>query len=79
MDRFTQENIILNQKYATLYARNLVTPKYIEVVIIAIISSIAVLFNYLHLGTDSGLLYIAFLATAAMKVIPFVTKIITSF
>ncbi len=77
LGRFRQSNNAVNRSYATLYAENLVTPKYIEVVIVAIIGFIVLLYSAMPPGAQGDLLYISFLAAAAMKVIPSANKIIT--
>jgi len=77
LSRFKQSNDAVNRSYATLYAENLVTPKYIEVVIVAIIGFIVLLYTAMPASAQGDLLYISFLAAAAMKVIPSANKIIT--
>lgn len=79
LKHFATSNRELNNKYAQLYAKNFITPKYNEVIIIVLVGFMIMFYNIFGLHDNDPLLYISFLAAAAMKVIPSVNKIFISF
>lgn len=79
LDRFEKSNVSLNAAYSKLHAYNLVTPKQTEVMIIIILGSILLFYNYIFEASQSYILYISFLASAAIKVVPSINKIIINF
>lgn len=77
--KFFESNSSLNNKYAYITAKRLSQAKYVEVIVIIILSTLLVMFKYMSNNEDTDILLLSLLLASAIKVIPSINKLSIAF